>query len=1268
MRVSESRVPAADLRSFDVQRFFIPGPLFIRGPQLAWWLLGITAALLLAMPLRTSGQNAPAVNSAVNTPAAPANHAVIAENYGRLPLSFEANQGQTAPQVRFLSRGNGYSLFLTNSEAVLALRKPGKTGAKPSALPGKPGAQSPPSFRTDVVRMQLAGASSDLRVSGADQLPGTANYFIGNDAKKWHRGIPTYGKVKYTGVYPGVDLVYYGNQNQLEYDFVVVPGAEIKPIRLRFAGVERLKLDSDGDLEVIAKNGEIAFHKPFVYQDVNGQRQRVEGRFALLAKNTVGFALGSYDRSRALIIDPTLAYSTYLGGTGAGYGTAIAVDAEGEAYVTGTNSSSNFPTTGNAYSSSGASFITKLNADGTSLIYSTYFGGSNDYPTGISIDGAGNAYVAGNAFSTDFPVTTGAFQTVNKGGANQVSNGFVIKLNATGTALVYSTYLGGSGLSGYAGIGSLGEIVGGDGCSYIAVDASGNAYVTGTAFSTDFPVTGGSLQGSNKSASSKLPNSFVTKLNPEGTALVYSTYLGGSRGDEGSGIAVDSDGNAYAIGGTYSTDFPVTGGALQNKNNAAANGFSNGFLAKLNMSGSALVYATYLGGSGDINGPADNNNGDAAFSVAVDSSGNAYLSGLTQSSDFPVTAGAFQNANLSFSAGLGPSYFVSKINPSGTGLVYSTYLGSSVGDGNAGSSGMALDSQGNIYLTGFTLGTDFPVTANAFQTVNNCGIHHLNNVFFTELNSSGSGLVYSTYLGGTGYPFSIVVNGISTTAYYCDMGYGVSLDGNGNAYLTGSAASPDFPITAGAYQTAKAAISNVYISKFALNAGTIVAPTTTMLTADVNPQTVGTKVTFTADVAPVTGTGVPTGTVTFSIDGGAGMVVNLDDTGHASYATSTLSAGTHTIKASYSGNMTYSASSGTLTETIVGAAASISAVSGSGQSATSGSAFANPLVAIVKDANGNPIPGVIVSFSGTGLSFSSSAATTGSNGEASVTATPTTTGSFTATATTSGVTSSATFSLTGNAAALPTAATPAFSPAAGTYTAAQTVTISDTTAGATIYYTTNGSMPTASSTKYTGAITVSSTETLEAIAVASGYTNSTVAMAAYTINIAPPPAASFTLAVSPSSASVSNGQSANFTLTVTPQNGFTQAVSFSCSGLPAGDTCSFSLATLTPAAAPVTSALTIATSATPAAASLAVHPLPLWAKLTGGICVALLLWPFRRRRVWPIAAAILLLAAGFTSVGCGGSSKMQAAPVTVTVTATGGGISQTGTIQLTVTN
>jgi hypothetical protein len=934
--------------------------------------------------------------------------AVMVANYGNLPLSFESNQGQVDPQVRFVSRGDGYSLFLTDREAVLSLRK----------TPARGSARS----RTDVITMQLLGADPAVRVNGGDKMPGTANYFIGNDASKWHSGVPTYSKVDYSNVYPGIDLIYYGNQHQLEYDYVVAPGADPSQIRIRFRGTEKLSLEKNGDLRVVAPDGEIAFHAPIAYQPIDGRRLPVDGRFVLLSKNTIGFDLRRYDSKHELVIDPTLGYSTFLGSNGA-RGNSIAVDNNGEAYVTGTVGTT-FPTTAGAFQTTGdaqgtTAFVAKINASGTALIYSTYLGGSGagDWPFQLRADSSGNAYVAGEVYSTDFPVTSGALQTTNKGGPNQVPNCFITKLNTTGTALVYSTYLGGSGLAADAGtINVGGDPTGGDGCFSLAIDSAGDAYVAGETWSKDFPTTAGTLQTINKSTVASA-NGFVAKLNPAGSALVYSTYLGGSKSDGVGGIAVDSTGDVYVDGAAGSSDFPVTANAFQSTNKASANGYSNAFAAKMNATGTTLIYSTLIGGSGNPGGASGNNNGDVAGNIAIDSSGNAYLFGLTFSNNFPVTAGAYQTTNPAFASGLAVN-FVTKFNSAGSSPIYSTYVGSEL-SGATVKSGIAIDPAGDLYFTGVSFANNYPVTPNAFQASNKCEANHCGNAILSELNTTGSALVYSTYLGGSGYMYTSTSGGVTTTSYLGDYGEGLALDGSGNVYLTGQAYSPDFPVSAGAYQTTKTADSSAFVTKLDFSSGTSTISTGTTLTSSANPQTLGDEVTFTATVKPVSGSGTPTGSVTFTVDGGSATINTLSSSGEATYSTSSLTAGSHVIAGAYSGDSSYSASSGTITETINGLSVpSITAVSGSGQTTTYGSVFANPLVVIVKDANGNPVSGATVTFAGTGLGFSSATTTTASNGEASVKVTALRAGSLTVTASTTNAKTSAEYSLTAGPASL----------------------------------------------------------------------------------------------------------------------------------------------------------------------------------------------------------------------------------------------------------
>jgi len=771
-----------------------------------------------------------------------------AESYGRLPLSFEPNHGQAAGEVKFLSRGRGYTLLLARDETIFAFRKSNprsKVRSQRSSI--EPRLLSMASTRlqetTDnaqpdlLLRMRLLNANPSPNVVGLNELPGKSNYFFGRDSRKWFTNIPTYAKVEYVGVYPGVDLIYYGNQQQLEYDYVVAPGADpsairftvgeesfAQPMSIAAAKLEtserkaeggaltRLRVDINGDLIVEAPNGEIRFHRPIVYQpasDSGGrfERQAVDGRYTLTAQNQVAFTVGAYDRSRALVIDPVLSYSTYLGGTGFDEGQAIAVDSDGNAYVAGVTPSTDFPTTRGAIQTSfggapqacnqfsipcGDAFVTKINSQGSALVYSTYFGGSDsDGAFGIALDKLGNAYVTGFTNSTDFPTTPGAFQP-RFGGTPPVcheffpcGDAFVTKLNAEGSALVYSTYLGGSTNESGEGI---------------AVDILGNAYVTGITDSADFPTTLGSFQPRMLSCVTPNPctNGFVTKLNAQGTRLVYSTYLGGNLNAQSMAIAINSFGNAYVTGSTDDSSFPVTANAFQNSIAPGTCGAppafpcDDVFVTELNAAGSQLLYSTYFGGSGwdNVEGIAIGPSDEDAEESAMGSSAKVYISGWTGSLDLPTTPGAFQRTigggicNAFYGVTCADSY-VAKFDPSKAGaasLVYSTYLGGS--NEEFSSIKVAVDASGHAYVAGRSSSTDFP-TDDALQP-KKLGS---GNAVVTKLDPTGSSLVYSTYLGGSIY----------------EQANAIALDKFGNAYVTGFTFSPDFPLTPRAFRTPCAA-------------------------------------------------------------------------------------------------------------------------------------------------------------------------------------------------------------------------------------------------------------------------------------------------------------------------------------------------------------------------------------------------------------------------------------------------------------------------------
>ena len=653
----------------------------------------------------------------LEVPSATASPQPVAAAWGRIPLSFEINRGQAPGAVRFLSRGSGYGIFLTPREAVIRLgaNSDGRTHAERQRR-----TRQPRSSANLVLRLRLAGMSRNPRITGLSRQEGRTNYLLGSDARKWRRDIPSFGRVRYEGVYPGIDLVYHGNQRQLEYDFVLAAGADSRRIGLEFDGARSLTVDADGDLVVHTDAGNLIQRKPVVYQEVDGVRRPVECRYRISGdSHRAGFRLDRYDRTRTLVIDPTIAYSTFLGGPGNQQANGIAVDANGNAYIAGTTSSATFPGVGagslQPHNAGGEvegldAFVIKLNAAGTGIVYSTFLGGNeDDEARGIAIDPAGSAYLLGVTTSGSFPgVTASSIQTSNAGGDDDT---FVTKLNAAGNAIVYSTLYGGSGADDAAGI---------------AVDSSGNAYITGITNSPSLPgISASSLQGTNRQGGG---DGFVAKINPLGSAVVWATFLGGSGMDEPGGIALDANHNVYVTGGTNSSDFPGIGsGSLQ----SSLAGGADVFVTKIDGAGHTIVYSTYLGGSGD----------ELAFGIAVDAAGSAYLAGITTSDSLPgIGAGSIQRTN----AGGEGDGFVLKLNAAGSSVVYSTFLG---GPGAEAVTSIAVNAAGEAYVTGVTDSASFPgVTSSSVQPVSGGG----GDSFLTKINAAGSAILSSTFLGGAG--------------------------------------------------------------------------------------------------------------------------------------------------------------------------------------------------------------------------------------------------------------------------------------------------------------------------------------------------------------------------------------------------------------------------------------------------------------------------------------------------------------------------------------
>jgi len=856
----------------------------------------------------------------------------VLERYGELPLAFVPNMGQADAKVRLSAQGAGFSFAFLRGEALFAFTKTTKEKTQGAAI-----------------ALRFLGARPDVEPQGRRPRPGRVNYLLGNDPAKWQTNLPTYGEVVYRSVWPGIDVRFRGAEGQLKYEFLLRPGAEVRDIRLAYRGAERLSLDRRGNLLIETPLGSLTDTRPFAYQQRGGKRVPVSSRYLLPQGERYGIAVGAYDRGRPLVIDPGLLYSTYLGGPGSEGGQGIAVDGAGNAYLTGSTNSTNFPTTPGAFDTTangnGDAFVTKLNPTGSApLVYSTYLGGSGlDQGFGIAVDAAGNAYVTGQTSSTNFPTTPGAFDTTHNGFADA----FVTKLNPTGSApLVYSTYLG-SGAGDDRGFG-------------IAVDGGGNAYVTGVAF-PGFPTTPGAFDTTFNGG----VDAFVTKLNAAGSApLVYSTFLGGLGEDRGQGIAIDGAGNAYVTGRTLVTNppsFPTTPGAFDTTPNGFGAGLFDAFVTKLNPTGSApLVYSTYLGGT----------TSDQGKGIAIDGAGNAYVTGWTNSADFPITPGAFDTT-----ANGVDDAFVTKLNAAGSApLLYSTYLG---GGGVDQGQGIAVDGGGNAYVTGLTSSTSFPITPGAFDTTHN----GFDDAFVTKLNPAGSApLVYSTFLGGGGF----------------DRGFGVAVDGGGNAYVTGETGSTNFPTTPGAFDTTFNTGSDAFVLK--LDTGPT-APATLTLTPATDSNPVGTSHTVTATVRDVGANPVSGVTVRFSVTGAnsASGTDTTDANGEATFTYSGTTAGLDTISAfadtNNDGDQDVGEPSGTATKTwIPGAPATLTLTpaADSNQVGTS-----HTVTATVKDAFNNPVPGVTVRFTVTGAHTTSGSDVTDANGEATFTYTGTVAGTDT---------------------------------------------------------------------------------------------------------------------------------------------------------------------------------------------------------------------------------------------------------------------------------
>ena len=665
------------------------------------------------------------------------------EKFGNAPLVFEPNYGQTDSSVRFLSRGDRYGLFLTDTEAIVSL-----AGSAPA-----------------LVRMKLVGQNPHPRISGSGLQPGTSSYIKGVVASKWQQSVPHFLKVDYQEVYPGIDLTYYGNQRQLEYDFTVGPHANPRSIEMKFSGVNRMEIGDSGDLILHTAAGEIRHQHPRIFQLRNGVEETVEGRFVLLGTGKVGFRVGAYDTGLPLVIDPKFIYATYFGGAGANgdLGIDVKADAFGTAYVTGYTSSMDFFATNLSSTAPGGgnldAFVMKVDSTGSTILSAMFYGGSgDDEGHRIALDGAGNIYITGYTTSANFPIVDG-FQT-KIGGRKDA---YLVEIDNAATHIIFSSFLGGSLDDQPFGL---------------SVSTDGTVYIAGNTLSSNFPL----VRPIRSKFGGGLADGFVTKVSPGGL-LIYSTYLGGRGNDQAFDVASDPDGNAYVVGFTSSSDFPLANAIFPK----FRGGSEDAFITKLSPDGDAYLVSTYLGGSGT----------EEAVRVAVDSGRNIVISGYTSSLDFPAV-----NAFQSGLAG-GFDVFVTKLNPDASAAFFSTYIG---GDGTESAPGLALDAADNIYLAGFTSSFTFPVINGINIGVTGGRLLGDRDAYVLKL-TSGGGLFFSTYIGGSS----------------SDGAVGIATDTAGNAYITGFSFSTDFPVV-NAFQPTAAGGADGILMKINADDVVIAAP------------------------------------------------------------------------------------------------------------------------------------------------------------------------------------------------------------------------------------------------------------------------------------------------------------------------------------------------------------------------------------------------------------------------------------------------------------
>ena len=717
--------------------------------MLAVAIFGLVLTQPVLMSRTAAAKGRKTVPAGTKEPSAVVNKPKAIENYGKLPLSFVPNHGQSDATVKFTLRGNGYTLFLTGNEAVMGLHN----------------------GITQQLKLKLIGANASPEIGGQDLFAGKSNYFIGNDQSKWRTGIPMYGKVRYSEIWPGVDMVWYGNQQDLEYDFIVQPGVDPKQIKLAFEGAESMRLDHEGNLVLKTKAGELIQKAPVIYQDGAQGRESVSGKYRLLAANEVGFELGAYDPTRPLVIDPVLAMATYLGGSLLDNVIDVAMDAAGNVYCTGRLDSTEFPP-GSGDKQGQATYVAKISANGSTLIYATVLDGQgSDFGESIAVNSSNQVVVSGNTSSDDFPLLLPFEDTLNPGAGGGSSNdAFVTKLDANGLlnancGCSFSTYLGGSSSDFGRGV---------------AFGSDNRVYVVGETSSSNFPKKN-QFQGNSVFSGQ---DAFLTVFAANGQSLIYSTYFRGGSDDleRASGVAVDSLGNAYVIGQTDGNNIQTRGAggtAPAQANNA---GGMDAFVAKFNpsLSGdSSLIYATYLGGSGT----------EFSGDIAVDSQQRAYVTGQTGSFNFPLNA--VSGATVLDTTNQTNEAFVTCFNANGSARVFSTFLG---GNGQDDGVAITVDSASNVYVNLSTTSSQNLTLVNPIQGALAGGWDS----YVAKLSPEGRSILFSTYLGGTG----------------TETSFGIAVQPDGSSLAVGGVTlSTNFPVTPGAFQPQKSGDRDGFVAR-----------------------------------------------------------------------------------------------------------------------------------------------------------------------------------------------------------------------------------------------------------------------------------------------------------------------------------------------------------------------------------------------------------------------------------------------------------------------